>query len=331
MKIVAYIADWGFHEDVAPEQAARLTDVRYAFGLIKDGRADISSLQELPRLRRHMLKYPHIQWLLSIGGWGAGGFSEAVATDAGRELLSETAVRILEENGFDGLDWDWEYPTSDAAKITCAPDDNINMTDLLVLTRKKLDALSLRTNRAYQQTIAVGAGDERLGDYDWARAVPALDSVGLMTYDMSMSGRAGHVANLYPSKNAAYSAHQAVEAFHAAGVPFDKLLIGCAFYFHGYTGDFPADAPFLAPIRERVRGGAYCALESKLPSLRRCYDEQAQASAYLDNGLFLTGDDPDSIRAKRRYILERGLGGTIIWELNHDRSGALCKALCGEE
>lgn len=316
-KIEAYLSDWGFSQDLTKEQANLLTHINYAFGLIVDGCTSVAHLHQLNRLKALKAEFLQLKVNLSIGGWGADGFSQAVSTAQGREKLADSSICVLEELNLSGLDWDWEYPGSDAAGIAWSSDDPGNMTEFLVLMREKLDRLSARTGRQYEQSIAVGGN--RTDDYLWNRALPALDTVNLMTYDMGMGNRVGHVTNLRRSSHASYSVEQSVAAFHAAGVPKDKLLIGCALYSHAYHG-VQADAPFGAPFREKGHSVPHDCLESDFVQL---WDAEAQAGYFMKGDILLSGDDERSLDAKRVYIEKENLGGAILWELNHDRKNLL--------
>lgn len=323
MKIIAYIADWNFHKDMTPAEALCLTHINYSFGLVRDGRVSTAHLGELERLQRLRRQFPRLKVNLSVGGWGADGFSQAVSTREGREKLSESAIEAVEKLHLTGIDWDWEYPGSCAAGISFSPDDPARMTDFLVEMRAKLDALGKETGICYEQSIAVGA--ERTGDYDWSRALPALDSVNLMTYDMTMQGKAGHAANLLASPAACYSAQQSAADFYHAGVPKEKLLLGAAFYCHVYEG-VTLPEPLGKSYTRKGRNLPHDALDG---TCRRCWDEKAQAAYWLSGDRMLSGDDEQSLAAKRQFVLEEGLAGVIIWEMNHDRKNLLLPVLAG--
>ena len=59
-------------------------------------------------------------------------------------------------------------------------------------------------------------------------------------------------------------------------------------------------------------------------------DPQAKA-AYAFNAAsreFLTGDDPESAKAKAAYVREQGLGGIMFWQLIDDKKkGGLLDAI----
>ena len=53
-----------------------LTHINLAFGLVDGHRLDMSQLTNIEITRRLREWNPNIKILVSVGGWGAGGFSE---------------------------------------------------------------------------------------------------------------------------------------------------------------------------------------------------------------------------------------------------------------
>jgi chitinase len=61
----------------------------------------------------------------------------------------------------------------------------------------------------------------------------------------------------------------------------------------------------------------------------RGWDEAAQAPYLLNKArqLFVSYDDPESLRLKCRFVLDHGLAGIMFWEYHADPTGALLDTL----
>ena len=87
--LLAYLGSWGNWQ---PEtiDAAKLTHLCYAFAHVKDGRVapsgDADALVRLSWVRRLKALHPQLKVLISVGGWGAEGFSDAALTPESRAL-----------------------------------------------------------------------------------------------------------------------------------------------------------------------------------------------------------------------------------------------------
>jgi chitinase len=170
----------------------------------------------------------------------------------------------------------------------------------------------------------------------------SVDYVNLMTYDFREAESepvAGHHANLFPNPRDArqQSADRAVREFLAAGVPPRKLVLGVPFYGRPWGEVAPEHDGLYEPGRalpERL-DTHYASLADQLvdrSGFARRWDADAQAP-FLWNAekrIFVSYDDPESLRGKARYIRERGLGGAMFWEYYADPSGALLGTLFSE-
>lgn len=309
------------------EDLTRLTHINLAFGLIKDGLLDMSQLTHIDLIGQFRQWNPDIRIVLSVGGWGAGGFSKMAMTEDGRKRFALSCQEAVERLGLDGIDIDWEYPCSDQAGIDFDPRDRENFTLLLQELRAVLGSRIL--------SIAAGAGDYFIRDTEMEKVAQIVDYVQIMTYDMrsGFTHQAGHHASLYASKGDASSRNTAAmtELFHSAGVPLEKLVIGAAFYSRRWTGVSDRNHGLLQEAESVGNGGPrYSDITEEFlreNGFTQYWDEDAKA-AYLWNGSeFISYESPEAIRLKCEYVREKGLLGVMYWEHSCDTTRELLKTI----
>ena len=122
------------------EDVRALTVINIAFGLIRDGEVVWDAKDARDGMVSIRKSNPELKIVLSVGGWGADGFSQAARTKEGRERFAASALAIVKEYGLDGIDIDWEYPGTSLAGIASDRSDKENYTLLLAELRKTLDA-----------------------------------------------------------------------------------------------------------------------------------------------------------------------------------------------
>jgi len=321
--------------NVTAEDAKKLTHLNVAFGHVKNDRITIDHLQNLPQLQVLKSYNPELLILLSVGGWSAGGFSEAASTAEGRRLFAESAVRVLETAPFDGIDLDWEYPCYSEAGIASSPNDKQNFTLLLKELREVLDAKGQADGRHYLLTIAAGADQYYIDGTEMDVIHSYLDFIQLMTYDMrgGFQTLTGHHTNLYTSTGDLFriSVDASVRLFAAAGVPREKIVIGAAFYSrmwkdvpntnNGYLQMAPGSGGY---------GPDYTKLVAEYINKNgfvRHWDEEAKSPYLYDGHNFITYDDPESLTHKCKYVMEQGIAGVMFWEYSCDHTHTLLDAM----
>ncbi|QBQ40121.1 glycoside hydrolase family 18 protein [Sphingobacterium psychroaquaticum] len=298
--IVAYVTSW---TSVIPDPAY-VTHINYAFGHVNktfDGiRVDNEArLRDVILLKK---KHPHLKVLLSIGGWGSGGFSEMAADPGRRGQFAADCLRVVELFGLDGIDIDWEYPTSNAAGISYAAEDTDNFTLLMKDIRTAIGVEKLLT-------LATAANGKYIA---FASINPFVDFVNIMTYD---SGNPPfHHASLFRSdKSGGVTCEEAIAAHVAAGMPIEKLVLGLPFYGRGNK----TDVKTFIDYRDILQ----------LEGLERKWDDVAKADYMVNKGgdFVLTFETPESIRLKCEYLLQRNMKGAMYWEYAGDTNDGILR------
>ena len=294
--------------------------VNYSFGKVNDDHTlDTSRLFHLDQILS--LKNDNRKIVLSIGGWGADGFSQACEDKDTRKIFIDSIVEFVKKTGIDGIDLDWEYPNSGAAGIAFSQDDTPNFTYFIKELRTALD--NIRPHILI--TIAVGAGLKCVQDIEIKKIEPFIDYLNIMTYDLghSQDGAYRHHTNLFKEAgDPQVSADEAITNYHNAGMPYEKIIMGSATYGKVFTLD-----------KNDVPHGhyPYWKIESELasnPSVKFEWIKEAHAPIIiLNKNHYVTYDDPRSISDKCKYIKEHNMAGIMYWEYNADKTGTLLKVM----
>ena len=334
-KLIGYVStkDLSF---LSVSDIRALDVINLAFGHIINGcviYAPDCLLEEYVRIRK---ENPECKIILSIGGWSAGGFSEAASGKEGREKFAVSAVEIVKKYGLDGIDIDWEYPCIATAGIAASPDDRENFTKLIKTARETLTSMC---NSDKMLTIAAGAGEYFINSTKMGEVEKYLDYIQLMTYDLRGGYHicTGHHTNLLNDKKdiSQTSAENAVKCFKKAGVRGEKLILGAAYYSRMWTG-VPDRENGLHQMAKSTGGygPSYGQLVNEYINkngYKRIFDEEARAPWLFNGDTFISYDDEESCREKAEYVVCNGLGGIMFWEYRLDETrtltGVLRKAL----
>ena len=162
----------------------KVTHIDYAFGRV-DSTFSRVSIENPPRFKeiadlKNEYNKTHsrqVRMQLSIGGWGSGRFSEMVADTAFRHAFVSDCKRIVEEYGIDGIDLDWEYPSSGVAGISSSEDDIDNFTFWVKELREALGEDKLLTIATISTARFI----------DFKAVDPYIDFYNIMSYDMAVA------------------------------------------------------------------------------------------------------------------------------------------------
>jgi len=318
--IAAYIAVERF-KGMRLGDAEKLTHVNFSFALVKDGKGSVEHWPNPELIREFVKNKAHIKTILSVGGWGAGGFSPAVANEKSREVFAQSLVDIVNDFGFDGIDMDWEYPCDDVAGIEASPDDKPNYTAFIQLLRDKLGKNKI-------VTMAAGGSQNCVDNLEIPKLVELMDFINIMTYDLCPWDSVSYHPGLYPSDvTGNQNADAIIGMYEKAGVPRNKQVIGAAFYGRIYRDVDGLNAPAGIP---GFSGGYTETMEWAEAAGSIQYDEKAE-TPYAYNKkerTFLTFDNPRSLKAKMDYVKSTNLAGIMFWEYSCDtEDSTLLKSL----
>lgn len=308
--VVAYVTSW---TGVIPV-TDRITHINYAFGHVNDSfnGVRIDNEDRLRTLAALKASAPHLKVVLSIGGWGSGRFSEMAGNESWRKSFAKDCDRVIKEFGLDGIDIDWEYPTSSSAGISSSPQDKKNYT---LLMRDIRDAIG----KDKELTLASASN---AGYIDFPSIMEYIDFVNIMAYDMGSAPK--HNSALYRNSPEGKSSpiagwvtsDEAVQAHLKAGIPAEKLVLGMPFYGRGDAsyGDYVEYRNIKGP-----KEGHY-----------EIWDDIAKVPYYCDKAgtLVLGFENVRSIGEKCDYANEKGLLGAMYWDYSGDNNaGDLSKEI----
>jgi chitinase len=235
-------------------------------------------------LNKFKQEHPDVKTLISIGGWaetGAhfneegervadGGFYSMSTNNDGSinyqgiETFAASAVEFITKYGFDGVDIDYEYPSS---MTDAGHPDDFNTSnpkreflfpayiELMKTLREKLDQAGMNDNTHYMLTIASPSSAYLLRGMEAFQVTKYLDYINIMSYDLhgSWNEYVGHNAPLFDTGIdneldfwGVYSTSEydsigylntdwAYHYFRGA-VPAGRINIGIPYYSRGWKG-----------------------------------------------------------------------------------------------
>jgi len=328
--LAGYIGAWNIKADTDPASipANKLTHLFYAFVdvdpqgnvSLKPGEdGDISFLKSLKA------ENPNLKILVSIGGAGEHDFSSAASTPESRTHFAQSAIQFMKDNGFDGIDIDWEFPEKD---------ENNNYTQLLGELRQQLDDASTADGKNYQLTTALPASGYYLyGDDPAHHLEPILketsdhvDFINVMTYDYRGSWPGDtttyHQAALYSNAEKG-NVDWGIQQYLSAGVEAKDIVLGVPLYGRTWTGvnggenndgllqsGTVGDTFKYKDLHQKLGTNGYIEYWDDSAKVPYIYSEQ--------EGIFSTYENNQSVLEKVNYVEQHGLGGMFFWELSGD-------------
>ncbi|KAG8175070.1 hypothetical protein JTE90_006942 [Oedothorax gibbosus] len=311
---------------------------KYKVIVVGDPKSDLGGFGNLDGYKHFndlKLKNPKLKTLLAIGGWSAGSepFSRMASDVGNRTRFVESVAPFLQNYGFDGLDLDWEYPGSNGGN----PEDKQNFVILLQELKTNLKAQGLLLTAAVpKRKLAIDRG------YDILALSKELDFINLMTYNFHGYGyqenETGMHTPIFEDKEAIKAestVNFTVDYWLKGGAPKDKLLMGLSLRAKSYTLSKEEQNGIGAPTVGPGHEGPYTRQAGTLGFNEICvnltrnswnsvYDSNARAPYAYKGDQWVSYDDMNSFNSKIDYVIEKGLGGVMLWSIDTDDFTGYC-------
>lgn len=323
-----YFSNWSVYEPNhypldLPVKA--LTHIFYAFMKINPENGEVSlsdtwadeqkpmpdgekgALNLLKQLKK---REPHLELVMSIGGWGTDDqFRQVLDSTTKRKKFVDSAIDLTSKYGFDGIDVDWEYPQSIA--------EGEQLQGLLKALRKGLGEKKILS-------AAVTGLPHIIEHYRIQEMNDVLDFWNLMCYDFSGSGwssATGEQSNLYNSTVHNLSGEVIVNSFIERGADPQKIVLGMPLYarsFYKPSGDFVG-----ATFERNSPYPSHTVDLLNIPLSDEKFDPACVSASVLVTSqmLWLSFDNKASAVSKAKFVQKRGLRGGFWWDLKGDRPG----------
>ena len=317
-KIVMMYAYHGMHQYT--EYELKYVDIiNHAFALINKNTFKVDTT-DIDRTAADIVRAHSygIRVCMSIGGWGADGFSQSCASEENRAIFIASIIDAVKKYGYDGVDLDWEYPTSgQSAGIAYSTKDKANFTALCRELRAALDEV----NPKLLLTAAVASGTRY---YDVKNVDQYLNYWNLMTYDFSSKTTGATVRydeGLSDTKSS-------VEAYISAGATANKIIVGVTFRATKFTvsdlGSKYGVGQKMTSNREDIDYKDLVKSYLKNSNYKLYYDTtDAMAVLYTPTPvdgeyIVLTYENAKALEARASLIKEKKIAGIMAWDLSMD-------------
>ncbi|KAG0037273.1 Endochitinase 1 [Podila clonocystis] len=305
--------------------------------------------QELNELK---LKKPSLRTAITIGGWDMdmAEYSKMVSTPANREKFILSAMKFVREHKFDGIDFDWEYPSDN--RRGGQVNDPQNFVTFMKEMRDAANAEELQGNQERLiLSIALPGGPFHGNYFLVPQLAQYVNWFNIMAYNLhgqweKMVFCAAPLND--PALNTAYYGYSLVDAVQSMAprsVDPKKFNLGLSMSGVTFTlGDqskthpgAPANGPGKAGCQEN---GAMAFFEAqKLANnfgITNAKDMQPDAwnrkvtqapqmdelskcmYMVVDNDQWVGYDTPETFAYKVKYLKDYGFGGVSVWSMDSD-------------
>ena len=321
--VVGYFPSWTCPLPIGKINFGQFTHLIHAFATIKNGA--IHTEGNLPS--RELTSAGHaagIKVLLGLGGEDSGAELSAMARNPATEAACvQGLAKLVADNGYDGIDVDWEFPTSA---------DTANAVAFVSQLRQALR----QSNPDALVTMPLPWTNYDGQSFDGPKLANLIDLAFIMTYDAHGPWKvdshnychAGFDAPLNETATdsvdgTVYSFPKAVDYWRGKGFKDSQLVVGIHSSGHGFLVDKWGETPLQPSTHGDIE---YRRIQGLLDAgWQRQWDDQAgvpwlRSPPALPPEL-ITYDDPQSVALKGKWAHNTGLRGIFFWEISEDYVG----------
>jgi GH18 family chitinase len=242
----------------------------------------------------------HCKRLICFGGNGrSSGFSAMTRNKVTMKKFVTNVVHLIRQYGFDGVDYNWEYPGYEFGRgygqLMDVEKDYSGLANLISETRRQFNSINNKgggvvvgDDKRLVITMAYYPDGKQERMLFRGKIHKKVDYLHMMTYDQN-----GGMHSTY--EFTAKAVKQAIDA----ELPPEKLTIGLPFYGrHSQSGDWTTYEDILRKYHD---------------SLGRELDVVPAFDSNDDS--FIGFNNQATIVKKTNLALQLGLGGVMIWEV----------------
>ncbi|KAG0358666.1 hypothetical protein BG005_002000 [Podila minutissima] len=311
-------------------------------------------------------KKPSLKTALTVGGWDMdmAHYSKMVSTQANRQKFINSAIAYTRQYGFDGLDFDWEYPSDHLRGGH--PNDPENFVTFLKEMREAANEETLKPGQERLiLSIALPGGPFHGQYFTIPKLAEYVDWFNIMAYNLhgqweDMVFCAAPLND--PAKNTKYYGYSVIDASTSmAPKSVDPKKFNLGLSLSGVTFTLKdkkqtkPGSPAIGPGKQGCQEkGAMAYFETRklannmaiADAKKRVFDHFHRAVTQepkmdnigkcmymvVDNDQWVGYDTPETYALKIDFLKKYGFGGVSIWSMdsdsaNHELTNAIHKSL----
>jgi len=293
-RLIGVWPTWTDATEPTTEQLDSISHLAIAFALpTHDGELDTADVDKvLPRLKP-LLSARDIEMVLSIGG--AVGYGDAFIDISKDERLrakfSENVTQYVIDNGFDGVDIDWEFWSQQAIRLE-GGNDPVESRLLLTLLKDLRESLPAHVELSADIFAGRYYGPQYLSEMQ-----NELDFVNLMAFDFTGAWPESDVSHHSDDS----TVRLALKDVENRGFRAENLVVGIPAYGIRFE-DGKTDSINKVPHKDII--------EPNMANLSAVLDGDRIGHTFFET--------PSNTRAKVWYAMSKGVRGFFLFDLTQD-------------